>query len=486
MTLVLADGRIANPATLVWERREIGLPLFIEDGGRTWSWHDVAAAAAEVARRLGPLDGARATVTLPNGGAIVAAITGVWLAGGVPVLLSPRLPASERRTLVDAVAARRHVADTSLGLEADVQVDAGFAAASIDEAQAPGLVDLAQPGLVLCTSGTTGLPKTVVHSLRAVWGQVDSVARGPVDPGALPPVHDRAPNRLQAAPMVHISAVFAMMFNLWKGRSTVIMQRFEPVRYAELVAEHQLATLSLVPSMIRMLLDSPVKSLAPARLVTAGTAALPPAWREEFETRFGVPVQATYGQTEAGTIAVEPMEDVLGGTRRPGTAGRVVPSIRMEVRDGDGTVLPTGEAGHLWIAGETTGRLAANGAGAPPAGWVDTGDLGRLDADGYVYLTGRSRDLIIRGGLNIIPAEVENALNEHERVLETAVTGRDDARLGEVPVAWVRLSGPATDDELRAFLRDRIAAYKVPVAFRRVESFPRTDTGKIRKHDLAG
>lgn len=486
MTLALTDGRIANPAVLVWARRESDLPVFIEDGVTTWCWRDLAATACEVARQLGPLDGARATVTFPNGGAIVAAIIGVWLAGGVPVPLSYRLPAAERARLLEAIGAARHVVAAALDTPGDVRVSGPARSSDIADDLAPGLVDLEQPGIVLCTSGTTGTPKTIVHSMRAVWGQVDSVARGVVDPDALPELRDLPPKRIQAAPMVHIAAIFGMMFSLWRGRSTVVMPRFEPHRYAELVAKYEITTVSLVPSMIRMLLDSDVASLAPATLVTTGTAALPPQWRHDFEERFGVPIQATYGQTEVGTIAFEPLSDVLGGTRRTGTAGRVVPTLRMEVRDDAGNVLPPGETGRLWITGETVGRAgAASNTLTLVDGWLDTGDIGYLDADDYVYITGRSRDLIIRGGLNIIPAEVENALTEHAAVLEAAVAGRPDPRLGEVPIAWLRLSGDVSDAELDAFLRERLAAYKVPVMLHRVDAFPRTDTGKIRKHELA-
>ncbi|HVW44957.1 MAG TPA: long-chain fatty acid--CoA ligase, partial [Amycolatopsis sp.] len=135
--------------------------------------------------------------------------------------------------------------------------------------------------------------------------------------------------------------------------------------------------------------------------------------------------------------------------------------------------LPVGSDGHIWIRGAAVGD------------WSDTGDLGRVDADRYIYLTGRSRELIIRGGLNIIPAEVENALLEHENVLEAVVAGRPDPRLGEVPVAWVRTESPSPDTSgLLDFVRARLAAYKVPVAIHQVTEFPRTDNGKVRKHDL--
>ncbi|HVV10500.1 class I adenylate-forming enzyme family protein [Amycolatopsis sp.] len=473
----LTAGTVPSPATLAWARRELTLPVLIEDDGPAWTWRMLAGAASEVARRLGPRDGSRVTITAPNGGAIVAAMLGVWLAGGVPAPLSPKLPARERDRVLTAAGSSADIVHSGLGLPGTLLISDDFAACAPDPGLAPPRVRLNDPGIVLCTSGTTGTPKAVVHSMHAVWGQVDAVSRGEVDPDAPPEPVPGPPARVQCAPMNHIAALFAIVFTLWRGRGMVVMKRFEPVRYAELVRQHGIRTLNLVPSMIRMMLDSPVHSLAPARVVSTGTAALPPAWREEFEQRFGIPVQTTYGQTEAGTIAFEPLSDVLGGTRRPGTAGRVVPQIEIDIRDDAGRSLAPGADGHIWI----------RGAALPGAGWFDTGDLGRIDEDRYIYLTGRSRDLIIRGGLNIIPAEVENALLEHGNVREAVVTGRPDARLGEVPVAWVRTEPPLADgDELIAFVRDRLAAYKVPVSIWQVADFPRTDNGKIRRHELEG
>jgi len=475
VTLKHSDGTLASPANLLWARRELTLPVLIEADGPTWTWRMLAGAASEIARGLGPMAGGRVTITAPNGGTIVAAILGIWLAGGVPAPLSAKLPPRERARLLAAVGSSADVVHSGLGIPGTVLVADDFADHAPDPELVPPRVLPGDPGIVLCTSGTTGTPKTVVHSMHAVWNQVVSVSREDVDPDAPPVPVPAPPARIQCAPMNHIGALFAIIFTLWRGRQLVIMKRFEPVRYAELVRQHGIRTLSLVPSMIRMTLDSPVRSLAPAKVVSTGTAALPAVWREEFEQRFGIPVQTTYGQTEAGTIAYEPLSDVLGGTRRPGTAGRVVPQVDVEVRDDAGRTLPPGADGHIWI------RAAA----LNDADWFDTGDLGRIDEDRYLYLTGRSRDLIIRGGLNIIPAEVENALLEHENVLEAVVTGQPHPRLGEVPVAWVRTDPPLADgDELIAFVRERLAAYKVPVSIRQVTEFPRTDNGKVRRQDL--
>jgi long-chain acyl-CoA synthetase len=483
------DGRVASPAALLWARRDVSLPLVLEDGGHTWTWAELASGAAHVAERLGVLDGRTVVVAARNGGGLLCGLFGVWLAGGIPTPLSPKLPAVERDRVIATLGSPLTCAGVEAGFTPDVLLDdAELLAAVPAEPRTLPRPALQDPGIILCTSGTTGSPKAVVQTVRGVWGLVDSVASRPVDPDNLPTPQSGPPRRIEPKPMTHVGALFGMMFDLWRGRSFIVMQRFEPVRYAELVREHEVATISVVPSMLRMLLDADVGELKPhAVYATTGTAPLPESLRTEFEQRFGIPIQLTYGQTEScGAIAYEPLEDVLGGRRRVGSSGRVVPQIEMQVRDDDGNVLPVGEVGHLWIRGEAIRpTVIGDAAGRLVDGWLSTGDLGRLDADRYVYLTGRQRELIIRGGLKVVPAEVENALLEHPHVSEAAVAGRSDERLGEVPVAWVRLSGaPPSTDELLEHLRDRVAAYKLPVAVHVVTEFPRTDTGKVRKNDL--
>lgn len=484
------DGTVLSPAVLVIARRDVDLPVVIEDIGRTWTWRDLSAYAEAVAAQLPGVDGERVTVTAPNNAAFIAAIFGVWQAGGVPVPLSYRLPAEERARILATLGARKHIAWSDLGLEADVQIDAETGNHRADAAPVVPRRGLQEPGIVLCTSGTTGQPKAITHSIRAVWGLVDGVVSRPVDPAVLPVPRNGPPRRIEPKPLAHIGALFGLVMDLWRGRSIVLMHRFEPHAYVELLRTYDIEMLSLVPSMVRMMLDSDVDRLKPpATLLTTGTAALPPAWREEFESRFGVPVQVTYGQTEScGAIAYEPMDDIMHGTRREGTAGRVIPQIAIAIRDDDRVPLPTGSVGHIWISGETLRPVMS---GDPTErfvdGWLDTGDLGWLDQDRYVYITGRDREMIVRGGLKVFPAEVENTLLAHPDVVEVAVAGRPDERLGEVPVAWVRLNdGAAFDaDALIAFVRSRLVAYKVPVAIHAVTAFPRTDSGKIRKHELA-
>jgi long-chain acyl-CoA synthetase len=482
-------GRVSSPAELLWARRDVELPAIIEDGGHTWSWAQLARGAALVADQLGPADGRTVVVSAPNGGALVCGLFGVWFSGGVPAPVSPKLPAPERERILAVLGDPGVCASAGSGFTADVLLDGhGLVAAPKAKERSLSRLGLDQPGIVLCTSGTTGRPKAVVQPVRGVWGLIDSVATSLVDPDALPRPSPQPPRRIEPKPMTHIGALFGLMFDLWRGRSVVVMQRFEPERYVDLLREYEVRAVSVVPSMLRMLLDADVGPLSPpAEYATTGTAALPEAWRTEFETRFGLPIQLTYGQTEScGAIAYEPLDDVLRGTRRLGSSGRVVPQIDVEVRDDSGSRLPHGHEGSIWIRGEAVRpTVLGDDAGRLVEGWLSTGDRGWIDEDRYIYLTGRERELIVRGGLKIVPSEVEAALLEHPDVLEAAVAARADARLGEVPVAWVRtrLRTPSEQD-LQTFLRQQLAAYKVPVAVHVVSDFPRTESGKIRKTDL--
>jgi long-chain acyl-CoA synthetase len=484
-----SDGLLTSPAALIWARRHLDLPVVIEDGGHTWTWSELAAGAALVADRLGDQAGRTVVVSARNGGAIVCGLFGVWLAGGVPAPLSPKLPSFERGRILATLDHPTVVAAADTGFLADVALDDAdlLATPAVDDRPLPRLSP-SSPGIVLCTSGTTGSPKAVVQTVRGVWGLVDSVAASPVDPDDLPVPTPAAPRRIEPKPMTHVGALFGMMFDLWRGRSFLVMQRFEPLQYAALVRHHGIKTVSVVPSMLRMLLDASVGELKPpAVYATTGTAALPESLRQEFEERFGIPIQLTYGQTEScGAIPSEPREDAPQGRRRPGSSGRVVAQIDVEVRDDTGAVLPIGAEGQIWIRGEVIRpTVIGDEGGRLVDGWLETGDIGRIDADRYIYLTGRQRELIVRGGLKVVPAEVESALLEHPGVAEAAVAGRPDERLGEVPVAWVRTHGAELDPEqVKAFLKQRLTAYKVPVDIHLVSEFPRTDTGKIRKNLL--
>jgi acyl-CoA synthetase (AMP-forming)/AMP-acid ligase II len=293
----------------------------------------------------------------------------------------------------------------------------------------------------------------------------------------------------------------------------VLLDHFDPGRFALLVEKFSVRSTILAPAMMTMLCDAPdVTSLAPLRYVRSITAPLTPGQARRFRDRFGVQVLNCYGQTELGGEVVGWTAADLRefGDRKLGAVGRPHDGVTVRVLGEDADELPAGQLGEIWIrspfaaaqagqatqAGEATqdGQAAQPGQAPQPGqadpaagGFLHTGDLGRLDDDGFLWIEGRTSDVINRGGLKVLPQEVEETLRRHPQIADACVAGVPDERLGEVPVAWIR-AVPGTrpeETDLRAFTRQSLAAYKVPVAVRLVEDFPRNEIGKVLRRELA-
>jgi long-chain acyl-CoA synthetase len=274
-----------------------------------------------------------------------------------------------------------------------------------------------------------------------------------------------------------------LLFALYVGRTVVLLRKFDGAVAHRLIGEHGIDNLTINPAMLRMLIDQVPAGgdLKPVRYVSSGTAPLPAALREEFEDRFGIPVLQAYGQTEAfGGIAIESVKDVLAGRRRPGSVGRPLPGVEVHIVDEAGDEVAAGDVGELLVRSHsaTTGYVGTDAR--PPVdddGWLTTGDRGRLDADGYLYITGRSKNIIICGGFNIIPEELEAVLVDDDAVRDAAVLGISDPRLGEIPVALVEGS-----DEPAAILERaaaQLAPYKRPRRLFVIDRLPRVPNGKV-------
>jgi long-chain acyl-CoA synthetase len=339
--------------------------------------------------------------------------------------------------------------------------------------------------LVLLTSGTTGAPKGVVLTHDNAWANVRatvSAFRSDTMPSRLAG-EDKPPN-LIANPLSHTAGVVRLIFALYVGRRVVLLRKFDGRTTKRLLDRHGIDALTLNPTMLRILLDAlePGEDLGAVRYVGSGTAPLPPALREEFEARFHVPVLQAYGQTEAfGGIAVESVKDVLAGHRRPGSVGRALPGVELRIVTADGHDAAPGEQGEIRARSRsaTVGYLGAE-PGATPVdadGWLRTGDLGHLDSDGYLYITGRLRNTIICGGFNVMPEEVEAALEEDPRVREAVVVPLPDDRLGEIPVAVVEAD--AAPGDVLAAVAARLAPYKRPRHVFVVPELPRVPNGKV-------
>jgi acyl-coenzyme A synthetase/AMP-(fatty) acid ligase len=276
--------------------------------------------------------------------------------------------------------------------------------------------------------------------------------------------------------------VLPQLIALVSGRRTALLERFEPLRVAELVAEHRMTSLALNPTAMQMLMDADIdpQLLASVRYVRSGSAPLRPSLAAAFEARFGVGVLQSYGQTEVGgeVVGWSSADHRAHGVDKRGSVGRPHPGIELQVVERGATpgeALPVGAVGELWLRGARNVE-----------GWHRTGDLARIDEDGFVWLEGRADGLIICGGFNIVPAALERVLDTHPAVHEAVVVARPDERLGEVPVALVVLAPgvPVAVDELTDLCRAHMEAFQVPRDVIIVDELPRTEIGKLHLPSL--
>ncbi len=269
----------------------------------------------------------------------------------------------------------------------------------------------------------------------------------------------------------------------------MLLRWFHPTTFLDMIQEHRLQTSAVVPSMLQLLLGLPLEDydLSSLRYVSSGGAPLPGEVEQEFSRRVpSVTVRQGYGLTEtAALISSTPV-----GRERRGSVGLPVPDTEVRILDDEGRELPAGEPGEVccrspgvmrgyWNAPEATAQALRDG-------WLHTGDIGYLDEDGYLFIVDRKKDLIIRGGFNVYPRDVEDALVEHPSVQMAAVVGRPDTVHGEEIVAFVALSAgaEATSEELIAWSREHIGAYKYPRELHFVDAVPLTTVGKVDRKAL--
>jgi acyl-CoA synthetase (AMP-forming)/AMP-acid ligase II len=332
---------------------------------------------------------------------------------------------------------------------------------------------------ILYTSGTTGRPKGVAirHSNSALFLYVEPAWSGK------PWLH--------ASPMSTFAGLTFVYQPMRMGLRTLYEPTFDTGEWLHLVATERPFATFVVPSMIELLLADPrlaETDLSSLQLITTGSAPIAPTTLTRFtELVPQATVHNTYSMTEAGTAYfLLPHGETA---RRPGSVGKPLPPAQVRVVDDEEQGKPHGEVGNILV--KPAGRLreyyrdpeaSARMFGAD--GWLRTGDLGRLDEDGYLYVVGRTKDVIIRGGNNVHAADVEAVLYEHPAVREAAVVGVPHPVLGEDIAAYVVLGAPAGDDQLVAHCRARLADYKVPRSFHLRDELPRTTTGKVLKREL--
>ncbi len=412
---------------------------------------EARAAARRVADELGPLGGRAVAIALSNGPDLVTAMMGVWLAGGVHVPVNPRLSAVEVASVLAETKPAAFLTETGIERHAGERgYDDGVA-------------------FVTWTSGTTGRPRPIVHTHTAYLELLDRVL-GPLRSDGGVKYRTPTPNLIPVS-MALNAGLYNALFGLRAGAALVIMDRFEPHDLATLVHRHEIRSTVLPPAAMVALTESDVESLAPLKYVRSITAPLSPLHARRFADCFGVFVLNGYGQAEIGEVIGWTAADAKEHPDKLGAVGRPHPGVDLRIADD----------GHLWVRPPNAATGIADRTDAD--GYIDTGDLARLDDDGFVWIEGRAGDVINRGGNKVHPAAVEEVLRLSPAVDDVAVVARPDDRLGEVPVAC--LVGRTVDDAaLIALCRDHLVAYKVPVAFVWMESLPRSEIGKILRAQL--
>ncbi|WP_375482543.1 class I adenylate-forming enzyme family protein [uncultured Jatrophihabitans sp.] len=491
-----AVGSGSLSSLLAWralERPEHGF-LFVEDDP-VWTFGELAAAAATTDGRLaedGIAAGSRVLIRIGNDERFVPCLVAAWLRAGVAVPMHPAAPVDEVRRVVSTLSVDAVLADPEdpvFGADLPVPVLAvprleHPATVEAVPLTVPAEVSGADPALILLTSGSTGAPKGVLLTHDNAWSNLRStVSAFRSDTGPSPLPDGAKPPNLIANPVSHTAGVVRLLFALYVGRSIVLLRKFNGALAKRLVDQHGIDNLTLNPAMLRMLLDDtePGDTLGRVRYASSGTAPLTPALRTAFEERFGIPVLQAYGQTESfGGIAIESVKDVLAGRRRPGSVGKPLPGVELRLVDDQGQDVAPGASGEIWVRSKSAMKGYLTGSDEAPTStgeWLHTGDLGRFDDDGYLFITGRLKNIIICGGFNIAPEEVEAALESDDRVNEAVVVSWPDERLGEIPVAVVETS--AAGGEVMATVAPKLSAYKRPRKILRVDRLPRVPNGKV-------
>lgn len=475
--------------------------------GGSMTLGELSGAAKEIAGLLARhevADREPVACVVSDGATALVAMFAVWLAGGVYLPVNARLADAELREQLTAGNPRVVIAaETDAGrvprhwdrLIASDRVAAPDLRSWTELTGAPWSGERPPPGtaLIMRTSGTTGASKPVVLAHRGVRDGIDTIIaqlRGRQGKsGGRPPMANLVPTSLALW-----AGIWNALFAFRLGAPLVLLDRFDTVRYAELVRRFGIRSTVLAPAMMTMLSEDPrVTDLAPLTFVRSITAPLTPGQARRFHDRFGVDVLNCYGQTElGGEVAGWTAADIREfGAAKLGAVGRPHPGIAIRILADDRRELPAGEVGEIWIrspfaAGDIVGEGAGDIADRVVDGFLRTGDLGQLDPDGFLWIEGRVSDMINRGGLKVVPQEVEEVLRRHPGVADACVAGVPDPRLGEVPVAWIRPAAGAApaQAELQAFARQSLAGYKVPVAVRLIQELPRNEIGKVLRREL--
>jgi len=471
------------------------------DDQRTWSYAKLLGGAfflADAIKRR--TDKERVGIMLPTSGAFPAALLGAWQAGRTAVPLNYLLSKDDLHHVIkDSGLDTVFTASKLLDVVGEDMIPEGINVVRLDKLSFKGLPPVRWPAnprddeqaVLLYTSGTSGRPKGVMLSHRALHANVTSV----IQHAGL----SKTNRFLGVLPQFHAFGVTALtLMPLVLGADVIYTARFAPKKLIELLRQYRPNIFIAVPSMFGALLS--VKSAKPEdfaclQYAVCGAEPLPRSVFDAYKEKFGCHLLEGYGLTETAPVTNWSTPE----HNRVHSVGKPLPGVRNFIVDEQDNLLGPNEAGEILIAGpnlmdgywhlpEKTAEVFTE-IDTPDYGKVKafrTGDIGKLDEDGYLYITGRKKEMLIVGGENVFPREIEEVLNMHPSVRASAVVGKPDDMRGEVPIAFVELEDDAAFDatELRNFVRERVSQVKVPREVRQIDELPRNPTGKILRREL--
>ncbi len=488
---------------------------------RRYTNEAIAREAVQLAaglRALGIQPGDRVMVMIPNCPEVIISYQGIARAGAIIIPVLPLLKPPEVRYIAENSGARalitsplllplhsgtlaqvptlEHIisvgasegetapAGPQVHLYSDV-IGQGADYADYYLSDLPGIeLQSDDTAVILYTSGTTGHPKGVMLSHR----NVVSNAVGGRGVGDDPAVESRGETHLAILPLAHAYGLVASNVGYLNGARIVMLPRFDTSAVLAAIERYRVTGFAGVPAMFVALLYSPDAEkydTSSLQYCVSGSAPLPVAVLEAFEQKFGCRILEGYGLSEATAALTGHARDI---PRKAGSVGRPLPGVEIRIVDEHDQDLPVGEVGEIIARGPNIMQryynMPAETEAALRNGWLHTGDMGRLDEDGYLYVVERKKDLIIRGGFNIYPRDVEEVLNRHPAVVESAVIGIPSERMGEEVKAFVVTREPVDAEALKAFCRESLANYKTPSEIEFVDSLPRNLVGKIDKKEL--
>lgn len=450
------------------------------DGGESaLTWAELHHRSSQLAGALAERDlgyGDRLAIGLRNSPQLVLSTFAAWKLGAVPVTVRWDIPDWELGRIREVIAPR-----IFLGPDDLPWIDA------TDQLEVPVLADVTSPHVNgICSSGSTGTPKVILSERPGVH---DAVFGTPFmemwAPVSLPQTI------LVLAPMYHTNG-FVTLYNLFAGDHLVVIEKFDAAQVVDLIERHRISTFTATPTMLQRIADLPGvdgRDLSSIDWILQGAAPMPPSLVHRWADLIGAErIIMAYGMTEGlGLTALRGDEWMT----HQGSVGRGFRGTELRILDPDGTEVPNGELGEIYLRSPSYAGYRYLG-GAPPMrgtadGFQTAGDMGYLDDEGYLYLVDRRVDIIITGGANVFPAEVESALIDHPQIADVVVIGLSDPEWGRRVHAVIEAadpSAPPTADDVIAYAKSRLAPYKVPKTIEIVEQIPRSAATKVNRGAL--